>query len=673
MSTNLRRDYAVPNRIVLKVAAAAAMGVAFCAATASVAEDESTRSDGVMPLRLPEQTNPEIKSAQDRLYRLAQLQSHYLMSLVHPWKEDGNLKLATASKSVEHFIRPNTGVIAGLAFLYRFGPYDEKIVGASRAELLEKYIVPMMRYITVTHRTGSRPTSDGKKWGNQWQSAYWAQMLGRAAWWIWDDLPDDLRQSVRRVVAFEASRFVDKKPPHNLVGDTKAEENAWNSMVFDVAVLLMPSDARRPVWEKEFQRWALSSYLRPADEHSQTIVDGRPVSEQFSGANIYDDFTAENHGIVHPDYMGCFTLTLTCATDYALTNRRAPDALSYNARELYQNLKWFYLPDGGCVYPNGEDWDLFGNAFDWLEVHALMAAYAQDADAWSLLRRCLATGERMQARAARRPLYEEVETVYQGAQHLAGEALARYWLTLQTAKRIVDRPKPLLGVRRLDSGKLIVHRTPKAVHTLSWGSVVMAQCVPLRMDRMVSPDQRNGIGRIQLEGDKKPLPVKLVSADVKDAADGFTADLTVEHGDAVRAELHFRSNANGTFVMRERLTALRDVTTRRIATGLIGILNNPRWIYESHKRTVTFDEQTADVPTLSGNVVPGKGVRRIDIDGALSVVSESPLSSQYVGAKKIERGRATDKLYLNYLDGKQGWQSGQAISTYEVTVSPQGE
>ena len=118
-----------------------------------------------------------------------------------------------------------------------------------------------------------------------------------------------------------------------------------------------------------------------------------------------------------------------------MTGRRAPDALWHNAREVYQNLKWFYLPDGGCVYPNGEDWELFNNAFDWAEVHALMAAYSQDADAWSLFEKCLATGEKKQARDPQGPLYEEVEIVYAGAQHLLGEGLSRYWLTLQTAKQ----------------------------------------------------------------------------------------------------------------------------------------------------------------------------------------------------------------------------------------------
>ena len=35
-------------------------------------------------------------------------------------------------------------------------------------------ILPMMRYLIATHRTGSRGTSDGRPWGDAWQSAHWA-------------------------------------------------------------------------------------------------------------------------------------------------------------------------------------------------------------------------------------------------------------------------------------------------------------------------------------------------------------------------------------------------------------------------------------------------------------------------------------------------------------------
>jgi hypothetical protein len=634
------------------------------------ASEPSSSSAGVMPWHLPEQNNPDIRIVQDQLYHLAQTQTRYLLTTVHPWSEDPALKLLTQSKSLEHWIRPNAAALQGFSFLYRFGPYDENVVGVSRARLLQETIIPMMRYLTTTHVTGTRPTSDGKKWGDHWQSAYWAQCLGRAAWWAWDDVPEDLRQAVRQVIAHEADRFVNATPPHQLKNDTKAEENAWNSMIFNMAVVLMPSDPRRAAWENAFQRWVLSSFLRPADATAATIVDGRPVSEQFTGANIYDDFTLENHRRVHPDYMGAITLSMSCALDYDMTGRKPPQALFYNTREIFENLKWFFLPDGGCVYPNGEDWELFVSTADWPDQLIQMAVYEQDPDAWSLLKNNLATIAKLQARNPEGPLHVTEEFFYPGTQQSIMEEVAREWLMLQGARTIVDQPRLRLGIKRLDSGKIIVHRTPRAIHTLSWGAVVMAQCVPLRQDRVVSPDERSGIGHVRLEGDKKVLPVELRSANVSDSPDGFVADLIVDHADAVRAELHFRSSPDGTLLIREKLSALRDLATSEIATGLIGVLNDPKWVYETHHRRIQFAGQATDVPALSGKMVEGEGARRIDVDGALSIEAAAPLHARYLGAKQIERGRATDTLYLNYLDGRHDWKAGQVISTYEATVAP---
>lgn len=623
---------------------------------------------GVLPFTLPEPDDPEVREIQRAVYGAAQRQAGYLLSLVHPWEEDASLLLTTESKSAEHWIRPNTGIVEGLAFLYRFGPYDPNLVGVTREELLPT-IVGMMRYLTATHVTGNRVTSDGRPWGDAWQSAHWAQMLGRAAWWIWDDLPEDLRRDIRRVVAYEAARFVDATPPHQLKNDTKAEENAWNSQIFSVAVLLMPDDPRREAWEKAFQRWVISSFLRPADEKSLQIVDGRPIAEQFTGANIFDDFTLENHGRVHPDYMQTFGLSLGCELDFRMSGRDSPEALLYNVAGIYENLKWFVLPDGGFVYPSGQDWRLFRNV-DWLRCHILMAVFGRDREAWPLARRSLEVLLRMQKRNPSGAVYQPQEFFFASGQTDLLRSLAHAWLMLHYASNAHGEWHERLGVRRLDSGRIILHRTPNAVHTLSWGGVVMAQCVANRLDRIVSPDQRNGIGHIRLEGSSNPLPIKLADAAVAEKDGGFEASLAVEHGPGViRADLRFVSHPDGRWEVSETLTALQDVATTEIATGLIGILNNPTWIYETGRRRVTVDGNATVAEALDGTTIDAAGSREIDIDDVLRVTASRPLSAWYVGAKDYERARVTDRLYLNRIAGRRDWKKGDTISAYHVEIA----
>ena len=615
----------------------------------------------------PRAEGPQVEAA-SRIYRAAQGQARFLLGKLHEWDQGADRLLLTESRSLEHWIRPNTGTIEGLAFLYTFGPYDKNVVGRSRRELLEEAILPMMRYVVDTHVTGTQTTSDGKPWGNHWQSAHWTQMLARAAWWLWDDLPEELRTGVRRVTAHEADRIAAMRPPSQIKRDTKSEENAWNSQIFSVAMLLMPEDPRFAVWENAFQKWVLSSYLRPSDANNQTVVDGRTVAEQFTGANIDEDYTLENHGFVHPDYMTAFGLSLGCEIDYRLTGRKSPEAMTFNVAGIYENLKWFVLPDGGYVYPNGQDWRLFRNP-DWIRSHLLMACYAGDPDAWSLAMRSLEAIERMQARSSNGSIYLPEEFFFASTHSDLLRSLALSWLTIQTADPIRDEPTERLGVRRLDSGKIVLHRTPTAVHTFAWGARTMAQCVPCALDRIVSPHERNGIGFVRLKGAKSPLPIRTESVDVQSDEDGFTADLVVVHGDGmIAAELHFRSQADGTWTMRERLTARKAVETQQIGTGLIGILNNPNWIYEKGRRVITLDGAARDVVALEGQTVSAEGVRTVDVDSVLTIEGKPSLQVHYEAATAPRRARVTDQLTLNWIDGPRIWTAGQAIAEWEATV-----
>jgi hypothetical protein len=620
-----------------------------------------------MAIRLPDSAPDSVRDVQTRIYLAMEKQARYLLSTVHPWDEDQQLLLLTESRSGEHWVRPNSGAVEGFCFLYRFGPYDETQVGRSRADLLKQTILPMMRYLTQTHITGTRPTSDGKPWGNAWQSAHWAQMLGRGAWWVWPELPAELRDRVKRLVLYEADRIANATPPYQLRNDTKAEENAWNSQILSVAMLLMPGDSRFATWQRKYQEWVMSSFLRPADETNDRQVDGRRVRDQFHGANIFDDFTLENHGFVHPDYMTCFNLSLGCAVDFAMTDRHPPEALLFNAGPIYDNLKWMQLPDGGFVYPNGQDWEVFRNP-DWLGKHILMAVWARDPDAWAGVMCTLGALERMQSRTDSGAIFHSREYFFASKQHDVFRMLGNSWLNLQVATAIVNRPHDPLGVRRWDSAKIVLHRSPTAIHTVSWGARVMAQCVPLRLDRIVSPYERNGVGYVRTADSPKPLRVELRGATVNDDKSGFDVKLVVDHGKAIRATLRFRSEADGSFVMQEQLVALEEITTGEIATGCIGILNNPFWVYERGKRQITVDGKPFEMTSGSGEVRPCEGAKQIAVDDVLKISAERPLAASYKSAREPERGRITDLLILNHLPGERHWQSGQAISTYEAVI-----
>jgi hypothetical protein len=199
--------------------------------------------------------------------------------------------------------------------------------------------------------------------------------------------------------------------------------------------------------------------------------------------------------------------------------------------------------------------------------------------------------------------------------------------------------------------------------------VVTAQYVPNRLDRIVSPHQRNGIGRIRIADKREALAVKLVEAKVTDRDNGFDAQLVVEHGPGLmRAELRYVSHADGRFEMSERLVALQDVTTAEIGTGLIGILNNPLWIYESGQRRVTVDDRTTIVASTSGTTIDAAGCRQLDIDSVLRATGSQPLLARYAAAADYERARVTDQLYLNHIADDHTWKQGEVVSEYKAVI-----
>ncbi len=100
---------------------------AACMTAAAVQADDKTAP--VLPCVFqPKAAGPQAAAAA-RIYDAAQGQARYLLGKLHPWSEDADLQLLTESRSAEHWVRPNTGTIEGLAFLFAFGAYDENVVG----------------------------------------------------------------------------------------------------------------------------------------------------------------------------------------------------------------------------------------------------------------------------------------------------------------------------------------------------------------------------------------------------------------------------------------------------------------------------------------------------------------------------------------------------------------
>lgn len=600
----------------------------------------------------------------DQLYGNICQQAHYLLGKVGEYEHNPAMKLLTKSIHGEHGIRPNTGTIMGFSFLYRFGDYNSKLVGVERSTLLTEYIIPMMNYVVATY--DSIPTSDGKSWNRQWQSAHWAYSLGKAAWYIGDDLPLALKDNICRIVKSEASRFYDVVPPHRVKYDTASEENAWNSQIFHVASLLMPDDPDYSKWQHLFCKWVLSSYITSNDMKSDTVISGFKISD-FEGANIYDDYTLENHNIVHPDYMCAFILSMQTAVDYKMTGREVPDFLLFNIPQIYDNLKWFSLPDGGLTYPSWQDWRIFRNP-DWLINHVYMAIFAHDKDAFHYAGECLECIGLMQKRNLAGNVYDEIEYAFPSTQNDLMVYLAQTWQALHYARDIDDSYTPKVGVRHFVDGKILLNKSRMFLHSLSYGNKIMFLPTVNNGDRVFDSHAGSGIGKIRLKGEDKYLPVSLKDIKIEKAPTSYKVTMVVNHGDAVEAHYEIKA-LEDRLEVKEVLLAMKDCTIDYLSTSEFGILNNKCWIREKGYRPLVYNNQSCCCESLSGKVfdIAANEFRIDNISFKLNRANKS-FFSKYAGAQKYNHARATDILSLNYSDNSIHISKGRTFSELRYRI-----
>lgn len=601
----------------------------------------------------------------DQVYNAICRQAHYLLGKVGEFEHNPTMKLLTKSIHGEHGIRPNTGTIMGFSFLYRFGNYDSKLIGVDRKVLLADYIIPMMNYVVATY--DSMPTSDGKCWNRQWQSAHWAYSLGKAAWYVGDDLPVDLRNNICRIVKSEAARFYDVAPPHRVKYDTASEENAWNSQIFHIASLLMPDDTDYSKWQYLFGKWVLSSYITSNDMKSDNVVDGFKISD-FGGANIYDDYTLENHNIVHPDYMCAFILSVQTAIDYKMTGREIPDFLLFNIPQIYDNLKWFSLPDGGLTYPSWQDWRIFRNP-DWLINHIYMAVFAHDKDAFHHAKECLECIGLMQERNLSGNIYDEMEYTFPSTQNDLMVYLAQTWQALYYARDIDDDYTPKIGTRHFVDGKILLNKSKDFLHSLSYGNKIMFLPTINAGDRVFDSYQGSGIGKIRLKGENKYLEVGLKDIKIEKTSTAYEVTMVVHHGDAVEA--HYKIKAlEDKLEVTEVLSAMKDCTIDYLSTSEFGILNNQCWIREKGFRSLLYNNHSCRCESLSGKVLDITA-DEFKVDNVSFKLNRAGSSffSKYSGAHKYNHARATDVISLNYSDAPVPLLKGDVFSELHYSVS----
>jgi hypothetical protein len=263
-------------------------------------------------------------------------------------------------------IRPACAASCALAVALTTGIYDPRVTGIGRDEATAR-TARLIRAAAGTH--------DRASWRYPWQSALWATTLCHAGWLLWDQLDPPTRRLIADIAQFEADRFL--VPGYRVPywngegGDTKAEENAWNSMILQVAAAMMPRHAHAAGWRRVCSELMVSAYARPQDRQLDTLLDGRPVKDWLQGYNACEDSAVINHGFLHPDYICCVELKLRAYITQSLARGPVPQTAEFNGPDVYRMLvmhRWPsppYQAPGGTIYVSGQAEVYYPRGTDW--------------------------------------------------------------------------------------------------------------------------------------------------------------------------------------------------------------------------------------------------------------------------------------------------------------------
>jgi hypothetical protein len=259
------------------------------------------------------------------------------------------------------------------------------------------------------------------------------------------------------MVVEEANRFIlpDYRVPYwtapdghvNTPGDTKAEENAWNSEILQLAIAMMPEHPHAEAWKRVCYELMISSFALKSDLRNEQIIDGKPVKDWLHGYNVRDDGAVVNHKRIHPDYTSSITLKTRSFLIQPLALQPVFEGASFNLPFIYRSFQeqvWAsppYESPGGTMYIPGKVELYYPQGTDWSK-HRVDIYYLLDVNAHLLgsdkglkhkavdwLRLRAARIEAMQARHSDGKMYAQEEfTTYPGCEQMAAWQLSDAYL-----------------------------------------------------------------------------------------------------------------------------------------------------------------------------------------------------------------------------------------------------
>lgn len=268
---------------------------------------------------------------------------------------------ASSSPVIEYVVRPHLQILVILSACVHANNFPEEIE-LSRGDMME-YVEKGVAWACATHLTGTHDVEsflDRKRWGENWRSGLWTSLLCLATFMSKDYLSPQTLDKVHRVLAFEADRFIDVRPPSGCETDTKVEENAQDVMVMAWAINFLPDHPHVNAWKKSLAIWAVNIATSIKDTADHTNYLDKSVKHWVSTQTLFPDMTAENHGFFHPEIFTYGAWVVLAMAAYRMHGRQVPFFFHRkNHQKTFDALLRFCLPNGMLYAPASNDLPLF--------------------------------------------------------------------------------------------------------------------------------------------------------------------------------------------------------------------------------------------------------------------------------------------------------------------------
>lgn len=308
----------------------------------------------------------------------------------------GFFKANSAGNSNEDGVRTNADFSMICAFLYKYGEGKVTLPAGISWDDVKDMAMKSLVFGYSTHKANKfKITSDGKYWGSVskndavWESSLWTMSLAYASHFLDNELTSTQKNYIYNMIKAECNYELERTIPYGYSGDTKAEENGWETNILACALGLYPNDALAPRWFDRLREFAINCYSHVNDANNTKVIDpdydNKTVQDLFVGKNLYDDYTLQNHNYFHTSYQNVVMQELG-ESHLALhlfqgeNPKWTTNALMHNNQQVMDEvLCRLALADGELAMPNGNDWSMF--LYDQITSYATAACFLRDPNA----------------------------------------------------------------------------------------------------------------------------------------------------------------------------------------------------------------------------------------------------------------------------------------------------